>query len=233
MSKLTSALRAARQRLHVVRGKRLLGPRTRPIPTTWIGTSYGGWPLPEGILGPDSICYLAGLGEDASFDLELIAQFGCTVHAFDPVPEAVRYGTGIAESEPRFVFHPFGLWSEDTTLTFHEHSSEGYVSRSVTDMHGTGTGPALEVKDLARLPAELGHDHIDVLKLSVEGSEYELLDVIVDHRMDVETILVEFAQPAPLDRVAEHVDRMTANGWQLAAVSLKPFNWKVCLFKGR
>ena len=223
-----AALRIGRQRLLVARGRRRFQARPGPGAPEWIGSAYGSWPLPRGVLDADSVCYLAGLGEDASFDLVLIERFGCDVHAFDPVPEAVAYGTEVAATEPRFHFHPYGLWSEDATLVFHDNPQEGFVSRSATDMHGTGKGQQLAVRDLAALPAELGHDHIDLLKLSVEGSEYELLDVVIGAPFEVGVILVEFAQPAPLKVVGGQVDRLAAAGWDLVDIRIKPFNWKAC-----
>jgi FkbM family methyltransferase len=220
--------RVGEQRLLVARARRRVHGFTDDARTNWVGNRYSGWPLPGGILDRESVCYLAGLGEDASFDLELIERFGCEVHAFDPVPEAVRYGTMVQSGQPRFHFHPYGLWSEDATLVFHDNPIEGFVSRSATDMHGIGRGRELPVRALAELPRELGHDHIDLLKLSVEGSEYRLIDILVDERLEVGTLLIEFAQPAPLGRVSDAVDRLEAGGWGLVEISLVPFNWRAC-----
>jgi hypothetical protein len=42
-----------------------------------VGTSYGGWLLPKHHnLTQTSICYLAGAGEDISFDCALVERFG-------------------------------------------------------------------------------------------------------------------------------------------------------------
>jgi hypothetical protein len=87
--------RAVAQRVNALRLKRKLKV-TPPADLTRIGTAYGGWSIPAGAISRDSVCYLAGLGEDASFDLSLIESFGCTVHAFDPVPEAARYAATVA-----------------------------------------------------------------------------------------------------------------------------------------
>jgi hypothetical protein len=38
-----------------------------------LGSDYGGWYVPIDRLAPHSICYLAGVGEDITFDLALIA----------------------------------------------------------------------------------------------------------------------------------------------------------------
>jgi FkbM family methyltransferase len=223
--------RIGAQRLLVARARRRFREQTVRARDAWIGNEYSGWPLPDDTLNRESICYLAGLGEDASFDLGLIERFGCEVHAFDPVPEAVRYGTDVQSQEPRFHFHPFGLWSEDASLVFHDNPIEGFVSRSATDLHEIGAGLELPVKGLTGLPQRLGHDHIDLLKLSVEGSEYELIDVLTSDRLEVGTILVEFAQPTPLARVCDAVDRLEASGWKLMKFSIQPFNWRAC-FQG-
>lgn len=227
MNPFARASRVLRQRSAVKRARRRIVADPEAGAVTWVGTSYGGWPLPDGALDSSSVCYLAGLGEDASFDLTLIEDFGCEVHAFDPVPEAVAYGEGVAGGEPRFHFHPFGLWSSDDVLRFFDNPNEGFVSRSATDMHGTGSYTDLEVRSIPSVLAELGHGHVDLLKLSVEGSEYELIDAILSDRTPVRILCVEFAQPAPLEQVEAAVDRLHAGGWRLEHASFQPFNWKL------
>ncbi|MEI3651315.1 MAG: hypothetical protein V6D39_15295 [Dolichospermum lemmermannii FEM_B0920] len=37
-----------------------------------LGTKYGGWVIPLGLLISDSVCYFVGWGEDISFDIALI-----------------------------------------------------------------------------------------------------------------------------------------------------------------
>ena len=60
--------------------------------------------------------------------------------------------------------------------------------------------------------AELGHDHIDLLKISAEGSEYEILDHVVSESIDVRVLCVEYAQPAPLERVLESIEQPRVGG---------------------
>src|SRR5713101_7131829 len=51
-----------------------------------VGSAYGGYFLDSSLIEPDPIVYSLGVGEDISFDLALIQQFGVTIHAFDPTP---------------------------------------------------------------------------------------------------------------------------------------------------
>src|SRR5262249_23131622 len=160
-------MRAARAR---VNRRRFLSHVTvdEPPGLTELGTrGYGSWVVPLGLLGPDSICYLAGAGEDISFDLELIAHCRCPVHVFDPVPRVREY-VARTTSDRRLVFHPVGLWSCDGNLAFHAPLNPGWVSHSATNVHGTDVALVAPVRSVASLMRELGHDHLDLLKLCVE-----------------------------------------------------------------
>lgn len=220
--------RAVRQRAKALAARPRFNVCERPD-VELIGTAYGAWAIPTSLLGADSVCYLAGLGEDASFDLKLIERFGCTAYSFDPVPEANVYAASVTAREPRFDFRPVGLWSADTTLRFYDHTQPGYVSRSATNMHQTGTFTEAHVRSLDSLMGELGHDHIDLLKLSVEGSEYEILGDVLAKSIPVGILCVEFAQPAPTPPIVETVKRLETAGFELLSLRLEPSTWKMTL----
>src|SRR4051794_7177942 len=46
---------------------------------------YGGWVVPERLIGADWTCYSVGAGGDISFDMELIDRWGIRVRSIDPV----------------------------------------------------------------------------------------------------------------------------------------------------
>src|SRR4249919_3185307 len=127
-----------------------------------LGTSYGGWTVATGLLNPTSICYLAGIGEDITFDLHLIARFGCSVHAFDPVPRAQEYAATAAAHEPRFHLHRYGLWSRDARLPFYAPESEGHISHSATNLKATDVAFEASVRSVQSVARELHHDRIDL-----------------------------------------------------------------------
>ena len=66
-----------------------------------LGTTYGGYAVVPAALGPESIVYSFGVGQDASFDLALIERFGATVHAFDPTRSGSRPPMARWRSTPR------------------------------------------------------------------------------------------------------------------------------------
>jgi FkbM family methyltransferase len=189
--------------------------------------NYGGYVLPTSLLGQDSVCYLAGTGEDISFDLSVIARFGCQVHSLDPVPRAAQHVAVAAAYEKRLIFHPVALWSADQELTFYAPRESGYVSQSATNLYDTAPDFTAPARAVSSLMAELGHDHIDLLKISAEGSEYEIVDHVIDQGLDVRVLCVEYAQPAPVERVQVSIERLRAAGYVLVAASVRTWNWKL------
>ncbi|HYZ81572.1 MAG TPA: FkbM family methyltransferase [Solirubrobacteraceae bacterium] len=228
---MASALR--RGRAHLNQRRRSAGfaarlnttPRNDLIAVGDLG--YGGYLLPATLLGPDSVCYLAGTGEDISFDLGVIARFGCEILAMDPVPRAAEHVAVAAAHEPRFHFMPVALWSEDTTLTFHAPRENGYVSQSAVNLHHTTPDFKAPARSVASLMAELGHDRIDLLKISAEGSEYEILEHVAGSGIDVRVLCVEYAQPAAASRAQGSVDMLRRAGYVLVAASVRTWNWKL------
>ncbi|MGZ4202957.1 MAG: FkbM family methyltransferase [Thermoleophilaceae bacterium] len=224
---LTRAQAHAAQHRRAAAFRRALDIHAREDLITIGDPVYGGYQLPEALLGADSVCYLAGTGEDISFDLGVIARFGCKVHSMDPVPRAAEHVAVAAAHEPRLVFAPVALWSHDEILTFHAPREEGYVSQSAVNLHDTEPDFSAPGRSLASLMAEHGHDHVDLLKISAEGSEYTILDHVVHKQLDVRVICVEYAQPAPLERVLESVQSLEDAGYQVAAASIRTWNWHV------
>ena len=96
-----------------------------------LGSEYGGWIVPTDRLDCDSVCYCAGVGEDVSFDLELIRRFSCTVFAFDPTPRAKAYVERVVGNNSKYRFYDIGLWSSDSRLKFYGPQNPAHVSHSI------------------------------------------------------------------------------------------------------
>jgi FkbM family methyltransferase len=199
-------------------------PAARPD-IEMLGENGGAWPVPLDELTPESVCYLVGIGHDISLELELVERVGCRVHSFDPVPSALAYAREVAAGNPAIEIHPVGVWTEDTTLTFHEPRSAGHVSHSAVDLHGTSAAFSAPVRSLQSLMRELGHDHIDLLKLSAEGAEFAIVDDIVRCRLPVRILCLEFSQPVRLRRIRAAVDRLQRADFELVHVRIDRSGW--------
>jgi FkbM family methyltransferase len=183
-----------------------------------IGSDYGGWAVPDDRLGADSVCYCVGIGEDASFDLGLIDRYGCDVHSFDPTPVAVTYVSNTV-TPPGLHFHAVGLWSCDGKISFHAPQNRTHASYSALNLQETEESVYCDVRRLSSLMSELGHTRLDLLKMDIEGAEFEVIESILVDGLDIETICVEFHRsPGGLDRIVETVDRLQACGWAIIAI---------------
>ncbi|MBV9198113.1 MAG: FkbM family methyltransferase [Solirubrobacterales bacterium] len=193
--------------------------------------SYGGYCVPISLLNPDSIVYSIGVGEDIRFDLELIRRVGCTVHAMDPVPRAAEYVRGAAAHEPRFVFHQIAVWSRDEPLTFHAPRQHGYISHSAVNLFNTEAAFQAEGRALRSLMRSWGHDHIDLLKVSAEGAEFEIVETLLREGPVVPILCLEISLPS-LSRVRRMLDRLDVAGYDVVSANLNRGGWTFTLVRG-
>jgi FkbM family methyltransferase len=161
--------------------------------------------IPE-LIEPSSVVYSFGVGEDATWDLELIERFGVRVHAFDPTPRSVRW-VSRQETPAAFVFHQLGLAEFDGEAQFAMRSPDpGWTSYELVQREDAGDSVETVEAPVARLStiaSRLGHDRIDILKMDVEGAEYAAIDDLVATGPLPTQLLVEFHYSSQRARVAQ------------------------------
>lgn len=235
-------------RLYKWTERKLRIPIRKDIPTLRLGTPYGGWIIPDNFFSTDSVCYLVGAGEDVSFDLALAGRFGCPVHIIDPTPRAVthvqelihnlREGNRMpcsthpegfyppypAETADLLVLHPYGIWKEDTTLKFFAPRNAGHVSHSMVNLQQTEQFIEVPARSLGSMMKMLGHERVHLLKLDIEGAEYEVLDNILSENIPIDVLCIEFDESyanhfdgAYMDRIEQRLKRLVAVGYTLIA----------------
>jgi FkbM family methyltransferase len=191
------------------------------LPKRRFGSAYGGWTvLPERIR-PDSVVYSAGVGDDISFDIELISNLGVTVQAFDPTPRAMAW-VKARHLPAAFVFHALGLSDHDGESVFFAPIQPHHVSYSATNDANAGrTGIRLSVRRLSTIMNLLGHSRVDLLKMDIEGFEYAVIDDIVKTKCYPAQLLVEFHLPnrGQCAQMRRAVRTLRASGYQLFSVS--------------
>jgi FkbM family methyltransferase len=173
-------------------------PKTSMV---FLGSPYGGWTIPDRLFSARSICYCVGVGEDITFDLALIRHFDSQVFAFDPTPRAITFVDGQTGLPPSFRFMAVGLWNADTTMRFYEPKNPSYVSHSIVNLKRTEKFFEAPCRRLSSLMNELGHRQLDLLKLDIEGAEYQVIDSIIQDAIPIRVLCVEFDETnSPLDR---------------------------------
>ena len=183
-----------------------------------LGSGPGGYHVPMTLLSASSICYSAGVGEELSFDLELIAATHCQVFAFDPTPRAIDYVKSHVSREPRFELHPLGLWHRDETLRFFAPQDPRHVSHSVVNLQKTSDYFEASCKRLSSIMRELGHDRLDLLKLNIEGAQYVVIDSIIEDRIPITVLCVAIDQPTPAWKVFNTTRKLQRFGYALVKV---------------
>lgn len=63
-----------------------------------LGSDYGGWSFLDGKNLENKFIISAGLGEDASFDIEIKNKFNCKVICIDPTPRAIEHYNQIIDN---------------------------------------------------------------------------------------------------------------------------------------
>lgn len=128
------------------------------------------------MLGAQSVCYSGGVGEELSFEIELLERYGCDVFAFDPTPRSQVFAAKAARERSGLHFLPYGLWSSDGPRRFYAPRDPAHVSHSVDNLQDTDDYFVAECRSVRSVMEELGHERLDLLKLNVEGAEYEVLE---------------------------------------------------------
>ena len=195
------------------------------------GTGGGTYAVLPSTISSSSIIYSAGVGADVSFEMSLHAKHGMQVFAFDPTPEAARYVE--QQSLPK-AFHYFqvALGGTDDRQNFSalKQPASHYFPGSLEAGMLFGASLEVDVKKLSTIMKELGHDRIDLLKLDIEGSEYSVLETVLEEKLPVKQLVLEF-HPHILNQ-KHHFTLSGRHGWtktdlmihRLRAAGYRPFH---------
>ena len=131
--------------------------------------------LPEGAAVLDVGAYI---GEWSEKVLQRAAERGPSdllVHAFEPEPHAfTRLEAGVGQDR-RVHLHPVGLGGRDRAeqLAIGGPGSSVFIDGDTPGFLGAAD---IELRDAGPMLSSLGVDRFDLVKINIEGGEFELLD---------------------------------------------------------
>lgn len=203
-----------------IRIERASGPLVR------LGTAYGGKTFVDrGSLSGATILS-AGLGEDASFDVEFAARYNAKVLIIDPTPRSISYYDGLkgriglgstsaygesgclpfesydmsAIAPCQLELVPKALWVEECSLKFFVPRNPLHVSHSITNFQNDYDTNAdhieVEATTVDAIVQRYNLDSIPLLKMDIEGAEVSVIESLMKSGPYPGQILVEFDELA-------------------------------------
>jgi FkbM family methyltransferase len=218
---LRNGLRRTRRWVNQTLGRDVRVPVQTSCQRVFLGSEYGGWCICPRGLNDQSVVYSFGVGQDITWDLAMIQRYGMVIHAFDPTPKSMQW---IAQQTlpTQFKFHPLGIAARDGVARFTLPRAD-HVSYSIQH-DAPGAAQPVDVVDapvrsLRTLMTMLGHSRIDVLKMDIEGAEYEVIENLVAGEFAIDQILVEFHHTvgvaSEVERTRKAIAQLNRAGYRL------------------
>ena len=164
-------------------------------------------------LEPDSIVFDVG-GYEGNWASDIFAMYRCQVYVFEPVPVFHDFIAHRFRHNREIRLFPFGLAADDqtTAITIADDASSTF-SPGTRKRRIKGAQVSIQLKAFSDFLKESKIDHLDLLKINIEGGEYDLLDHILAEGLQhfMRNIQVQFH-----DFVPDALPRMTAIQRQLA-----------------
>lgn len=132
-------------------------------------------------------------GYEGQWASDIFSMYLCTIHIFEPVPLFVEKITKRFLKNPRIFVHPFGLSNRNANTTLWLAGDGSSVFRA--------RGEAIEIRlvSIAEFLSKNNIRHVNLLKVNIEGGEYDLLEQIIQTGFiaDIADIQVQFHEFVP------------------------------------
>jgi len=162
-------------------------------------------------MAPPRVAYCAGVGQGMSFELELAKMMPRPVLVFDPSPTGIN--TVAASDTRNLQFFPVGLAAHTGVLQFSVPKDPGEGSYSV--VQNDVDVVSFECYDLPTIMRKNGDAAIDLLKMDIEGFEYDIIHQFLDRRIPVRQLCVEFHSWLRPGQTRKTITRLYCAGYRI------------------
>jgi FkbM family methyltransferase len=151
-----------------------------------VGDNDSGWVIC--VNPPPVVAYCAGVGKAMTFEVDLAKMTRQPVLVFDPSPTGINTASKIEMQN--LEFFPIGLAANAGVLQFSVpvDPEEGSYSMTQGDLDVV----SFECYDLATIMRRNGDSCIDLLKMDIEGFEFDIINQFLDQNIPVRQLCVEF-----------------------------------------
>jgi len=177
--------------------------------TKQIGTRYGGYSVHD-IFLQDPIIVSYGVGEDISFDVEMIEKYNAKVILVDPTPRSITYYEKLKNrfgnngpknynesgkidpllydmskvNNQNLLFESKAISrTNDKKLKLFYPLNDEHVSLSINRKASNQKEFIATTINLKNIMKKFSIEEIDILKLDIEGAELEVLEDIIDEKI--------------------------------------------------
>ena len=193
------------------------------LPSVKYGDPNNDWVFYPTLINSQSRILSFGVGENLSFEYELVKRFDCKVDVFDPTPKSIAWFKK-NNSVQSIVLHEYGVSDVDGFLKFMPPDNPDHVSHTVVKGIYKTTPIKLRVQKLSTILENLHIKNIDILKMDIEGSEYTVINDLINSCIRPSQILVEFHHrfsAFSFESTQGSVDALRGYGYDVIYVSNK------------
>ena len=132
-------------------------------------------------LTPDSIVLDIG-GFKGDFAAAISNKFKCTIHIFEPMKDHAAHIANRSKNNNKVFVHPVGVGgkSEDITIYIPEGKDEATMHPGDSTIAGKAN---IKVVDVVEVFKNIEAKHVDLMKLNIEGAEFDLLDRLIANNL--------------------------------------------------
>jgi FkbM family methyltransferase len=196
----------------------------------FLGSSYGGWYLKKNKELHNSTIISAGLGEDASFDVEFLNKYNAKVLLVDPTPKAIMHYKSILLNKGKskikrykkktgkqdtnsynlrkinnnnFILIKKALFKSNNKLVlFYPPFNPNHVSCSLKSNRNLKNSILVKTTTVKNIIKDYNINKISLIKLDIEGAEIEVIKNFIRDKIFPSQILVEFDELRNLSKQA-------------------------------
>lgn len=130
-------------------------------------------------LSTDSIIMDVG-GYEGDFASELFSRYQSRIFVFEPVKRYINYLNNRFKQNNSITVIPFGLGSKNESIKISVMEEASSYNRTET-IHKKGEEEVISILDVVNFFTENEIKKVDLIKINIEGAEYDLLDRMIEN----------------------------------------------------
>lgn len=186
---------------------------------------YFGWQVVPELLRENDIVYSIGICDDIGFETKAIECNDVNIFAFDPTPYSVDWIKS-QKLPSSFHFYPWAASASDGNFFLYpRQNKKGKKSKVMYTFHqesAANDGVKVQALTIESMMKKLNHDTLDVLKMDIEGAEYDVIDNLMLSSVRPRMLLIEFHhrfKGIGKDKTINTVKLLRENNYLVSSVS--------------